>query len=140
MTNRTVWVARAWVAEVTYEQCPWDREHVNSIYPVLGGVIAEDGDWHPTRDNGDGLGWYRVADGYFQALFAGEATPLLDEFKTMRPVSTQDDAEWEIWRLPEGGYAVSSTFATGLGPLGYESAANEWLFFKKRIMENSFMG
>lgn len=143
-------------AEAIYEQCPWDQEHVEALYPVLKGRLVSDGLWHdiPNESGMPWVGRYRVTGsssrGYFQAVYAddvhqpGGAAPnmVFSQLSAMEPVQTEDDAEWSVWHLQEADedssassdssgdsiwYALSSTFATTPGQFAHQQAVDDWL-------------
>src|SRR4051794_10755373 len=114
-------------AQATYEQCPWDQEHVEAIYRNLLGAIILDEQWHPIPVDAGHIGQYRVSGNrYFQAIYAATPNPVFEALTRMDPLETQDDAEWAIWE--EGGvYVLSSTFALTPGQFAHQPAVDDWL-------------
>ncbi len=97
-------------AQATYEQCLWDKPHVNSIYPILEGNIVADSEWHDFPNMDGDVRKYRVyQDKYFQAIFANAANPASDHLLEMKPAERRDDSEWTIW-LDNGVYGLTSVF------------------------------
>lgn len=122
-------------AEAIYEQCPWDRDHVEAIYPILKGRLLTDGGWHdiPNDSGQPWIGRYHVTADYFQAVYAqGQTNKVFDQLTAMEPLRMEHDAEWAVWHLdePDGSiwYAVSSTFATTPGQFAHQPAVDEWLW------------
>jgi hypothetical protein len=116
-------------ADAIYEQCIWDREHVEAIYPKLANAIADDGQWHDIPLEEGKVGRYRVfGNQYFQAVFAGTANEVFDALTSMDPVETEDDAEWAVWQIDEGSYALSSTFAMTPGQFEHQPEVDAWLW------------
>jgi hypothetical protein len=119
--------------EAIYEQCPWDEEHVNALYPILGGRIVRDGDWHDYTTPAPDTGWvarYRVfEDRYFQVIVARPDSPLFEALSAMDAVETEDDAEWVLyWDSNQEMYAMTSTFAFSPGPFDHHARVDEWLW------------
>jgi hypothetical protein len=114
-------------AAATYEQCPWNREHVENLYRNLRGNLVEDGVWHDFPHDPRWIGRYRIRLPYFQAVYADTPSDVFDALQLMEPVATDHDAEWEIWPLADHGYAVSSSFATTAGPFLHQETVNKWL-------------
>jgi hypothetical protein len=116
-------------ADATYEQCPWDWEHVEALYPRLAGIIATDGEWHDFPPVPEGLARYRVfEERYLQVAYARAPHPVFEALTSMDPVELQDDSEWEIWQEGEGAYAMSTTFALTPGQFEHQAAVDEWLW------------
>ena len=112
--------------KVEYEQCPWDREHVLAIYPVLGRVLA-DGEWRhaPSRS---GFGQYRVwKHQIFQAIYTQEKDELWNEIIAAEPPISVEDAEWTILRESDDSYFIFSKFSPTFGPFRSQHLVNERL-------------
>jgi hypothetical protein len=125
MYPRTYHTSRA---DATYEQCSWDLQHVEGLYPILRGHILPDGQWHRFPASVPGVAQYRIRAGRLQVVYAAGGNEVVEQLLAMEPLETEDDAEWEIWKL-DGveGFAVSSTFATTAGPFEHDAGVNEWL-------------
>jgi len=53
---------------LTYEQCPYNRAHVERLYPIIEN-IEEGGEWH-AFSSGSQISMYRVSNGaIFQAVY-----------------------------------------------------------------------
>jgi len=112
---------------ITYEQCPWNREHVSAIYRNLGGNIDESGSWRDFPPRAKGIGIYRVYKmSRFQAIFARRPSALYQAAQTLDPVDSEADAEWEI-RGSDGRYWVTTSFASVPGPFAHQEHVNAWL-------------
>lgn len=114
-----------------YEQCPWDQDHVGSIYRNLHGMIVVDGQWHAFPPMPQHIGQYRVYNQqYFQAVYARSYNPVFEALLAMSPVDTKDDAEWIIWKLTwaEKAYALTSPFAVTPGPFEHHAEVADWLY------------
>lgn len=116
-------------ADAIYEQCPWDKGHVEAIYRNLVGQIIVDGQWHEITGEPDHVGRYRVfEDRCFQAVYSQQTNPVFEALAAMDAVESEDDAEWAIGQVEEGDYAISSTFALTPGQFEHQPAVGEWLW------------
>lgn len=113
--------------QVIYEQAPWNRDHIEALYPILEKDIIEDGQWHEFPTVSDTSGRYRVVDfRYFQAVFGLPGTALFDEFSTLAPIQTADDAEWLVTEIDDY-YEVTSVFAVTPALSDYDQVY-DWLY------------
>lgn len=113
---------------LTYEQCPFNLNHVESLYRNLPNVIP-DGAWHelPT---GRPYTLYRVhSERFFQAVFSKEDHVLLQEVLACDPPETQDDASWLLIRedADDPCYSITSVFTRTFGLARIHEEVNRWL-------------
>jgi hypothetical protein len=112
-----------------YEQCAWDREHVEGLYPRLAGSVVTDGEWHDFPPLPEGVARYRVfEERYFQVVYAETSKPVFEALASVDPVESQDDAQWHIWQEDESCYAMSTTFALTPGVFEHQEEVDEWLW------------
>lgn len=114
-------------ASLIYEQCLWDRDHVEAIYRNLAGIVVDDGSWHEIPLVPSGAAYYRVLDGrYFQFLDGDPQTGLFQTMLSVAPMEVGHDAEWTIAEIADG-YSITTHFATMPGPAPVHSETDRWL-------------
>jgi hypothetical protein len=118
--------------EAIYEQCPWNREHVESLHPILSGKIIVDGNWHDISTEDKRVSYYRVFScKYFQAVYAKEKNKIFDRIFSLEPIESDDDSEWAIWQLDssdeESGYGLTSRESVCFGPFDHHNELLDWL-------------
>ena len=111
---------------LTYEQCPWDRKHVVSIYRNIPDPVA-DGEWRAIPCPKP-FARYRVWNGEtFQAIYGNDPeSPLGREVMAQTPPRSEEDTGWVLMSEPQR-YALSSVFAIAPEPFRYQEAVNGWL-------------
>lgn len=92
-----------------YEQCPWERGHVTSLYRNIPDPV-EDGEWHSVPVP-RGMGWYRVfEERIFQAVFAPRPHRLAASLRAIAPPESEEDSGWFVTHEGET-YGLTSVFA-----------------------------
>lgn len=112
------------VEKATYEQCPYDWEHVSQIYRNILEEPPETAEWLRLRSGNPSTRLRRHA-GYFQFFYGDPETSLYQELHALEPMQTTDDAEWEIEKHGEHEYLVRSKFSTTFGPCVEQQKVDE---------------
>jgi len=110
---------------VRYEQCPWNKRHVASLYSSEIPLV-EDGNWHAVQTGRARVGFSRVTNGFFQLVRGNSRYPLLEQCLALDPMETEDDAEWEITPFNDG-YVVHTAFSPTFGPCDAQERLSEHL-------------
>ncbi len=111
---------------ITYEQCPWDLDHVSQIYRSIKD-FKTDGDWHEIP-GGVGSAWYRIWDQrIFTMIVFEERNELLEEVMAGPPPLSEEDAEWTLVKHPRGDYSIGSEFSRTFGRFDVIEEVNDWL-------------
>ena len=102
--------------QLTYEQCPWDEQHVRGLYPILASLRI-DSEWRPfPLPKEQQVGRYRLfGSTIFQAIYADEEHELFKDLMDIEPPNTLDDAEWQIAK-DEESYYLTTSFARAVAP------------------------
>jgi hypothetical protein len=108
-------LAELGIESIVYEQCPYDWDHISSIYKNIEDEPTST-EWH-TKSVPTGTVRYRRNGDHFQFIFARAPSVLFEEALNLEPMPTDDDAEWIVERHGPNEYLVRTTFTTTFGPV-----------------------
>ena len=105
------------IESITYEQCPYDWEHVSEIYQLLPHEPNAEGMWEVQPSEPGREVRFRRRHGYFQFFYGDPSSSLFHEVLDLEPMRTEDDAEWTVEKHDEGEYLVRTVFTQTYGPV-----------------------